>query len=307
MASSDPRTATEGQWEDLIDKVKAKANLVDVPTIQMTTTDPGEGSALADGHFIAVYGGSTQVGTSDIADGAVTTTKLASGAVTSEEYNFTTEGATLVPANANLNSATYMNTGVYYCPSSIDGATITNNPSKAAFQMWVINLLANRRNNYSNANWNYFLRIMAHGTNENMYRQHVTRKSDGTWTYGTWTSEQYQAGDSFNIGEDVYLTGRQRYENNKKYIWATMFLEKSVRPGVSVSFTPSGYNEAFNESSGVMFSQNNPTTSQIVFTCNVSGPNRNIINFSVELVASSYPLNANHPCILHPSGTLNFT
>lgn len=87
MASSDPRTATEGQWEDLIDKVKAKANLVDVPTITMTTTDPGEGAALADGHFIAVYGGSTQVGTTDIADNAVTTAKIADSAVTTAKIN----------------------------------------------------------------------------------------------------------------------------------------------------------------------------------------------------------------------------
>ena len=126
-------------------------------------------------------------------------------------------------------------------------------------------------------------------------------------TFASLNSYEYKIGESVSIGGDIYLPGRQRYENNKKYVWSSMFLDKSVQQGATVTFTPSGWNEAFNESSGVMFSQNNPTTSQLKFVCEVSGTNRNIINFKVELVDSSYPLNANHPCILHPSGTLNFS
>lgn len=44
--------------------------------ITMTTTDPGEGTALGQNEFVAVYGGSTKVGTSDIVDGAVTSDKI---------------------------------------------------------------------------------------------------------------------------------------------------------------------------------------------------------------------------------------
>lgn len=44
--------------------------------ITMTTTDPGEGTALGQNEFVAVYGGSTKVGTSDIVDGAVTSQKI---------------------------------------------------------------------------------------------------------------------------------------------------------------------------------------------------------------------------------------
>ena len=51
MASTDPRTATEAQWQDLANRVKEKAK------ITMTTTDPGEGSALAEDNYIGVYGG----------------------------------------------------------------------------------------------------------------------------------------------------------------------------------------------------------------------------------------------------------
>lgn len=51
--SSDPRTATEAQWQDLVTRVKAKSDV----QITMTNTDPGEGSALAANNYVAVYGG----------------------------------------------------------------------------------------------------------------------------------------------------------------------------------------------------------------------------------------------------------
>lgn len=47
----DPKTATQEQWQDLVDRIKAKSDV----SITMTTTDPGEGSALAANHFIGVY------------------------------------------------------------------------------------------------------------------------------------------------------------------------------------------------------------------------------------------------------------
>ena len=51
MADDNPKIATQGQWEDLVDKIQSKA------TITMTTTDPGEDSPLAANNYIGVYGG----------------------------------------------------------------------------------------------------------------------------------------------------------------------------------------------------------------------------------------------------------
>lgn len=51
--SSDPKTATESQWQDLANRVKAKSDV----QITMTSTDPGEGAVLAADNYIAVYGG----------------------------------------------------------------------------------------------------------------------------------------------------------------------------------------------------------------------------------------------------------
>lgn len=46
-----PKTATVSQWQDLATRVKEKAK------ITMTNVDPGEGSALAENNYVAVYGG----------------------------------------------------------------------------------------------------------------------------------------------------------------------------------------------------------------------------------------------------------
>lgn len=89
--ADEPKVATESMWADLVAKVKAKADsssiptvndstitvtnngaskgtfttnqasagsvALDYPVITMTTTDPGEGSALAENNYIGVYGG----------------------------------------------------------------------------------------------------------------------------------------------------------------------------------------------------------------------------------------------------------
>lgn len=57
LADNTAKTATQSQWEDLADRVGAKANAGDVPTITMTDVDPGEDSPLAANNFVAVYGG----------------------------------------------------------------------------------------------------------------------------------------------------------------------------------------------------------------------------------------------------------
>lgn len=77
MASTDPKVATQGQWEDLVSRVKSAGS----STIELTSTDPGEGSTLAEGKFIGVYGDAALVQTADIADGAVTAAKLAANSV----------------------------------------------------------------------------------------------------------------------------------------------------------------------------------------------------------------------------------
>lgn len=107
MASTDPRAATQAQWEDLVTRIKSKADVSAIPTVNnstititnngstvdsfttnaasaktialsapvitMTTTDPGAGSSLAANNFIGVYGGDPIImdySTSEINTGA---------------------------------------------------------------------------------------------------------------------------------------------------------------------------------------------------------------------------------------------
>lgn len=67
--ADEPKTATESQWQDLANRVKAKSDV----QITMTNTDPGEGSALAENNYVAVYGGDPIImdySTSEINTGA---------------------------------------------------------------------------------------------------------------------------------------------------------------------------------------------------------------------------------------------
>ena len=67
MASTDPKIATQGQWEDLADRVQSKA---EIGTVLSTPSN-------------AAY-----VDTNNIVNAAVTTSKIADGAVTADKIDF---------------------------------------------------------------------------------------------------------------------------------------------------------------------------------------------------------------------------
>lgn len=78
----------DGRNNDNIFPVSA---IGDIPVITVTSTDPGEGSSLAENHFVAVVGsGTASVGASDLAINSVTTAKIADQAVTSDKINYDT-------------------------------------------------------------------------------------------------------------------------------------------------------------------------------------------------------------------------
>lgn len=129
----------------------------------------------------------SSVGSSAIADGAVTSDKIGNKTIYSNKIRFSTNGATHVSENSNLNTPTFCQPGVYYCPSTTDAQTMTNLPVKNAFQMTVVNLL-NTKTEVSTADaWTYLLRVF-YGLGNSTYIQYVSVNGYGEWEYGPWLS-----------------------------------------------------------------------------------------------------------------------
>lgn len=93
---------------------------------------------------------------------------------------------TAIPANADINTATYLKVGNYYCSKNADVTTLTNCPTTLAFMMQVYNPLSTAIDNETTATWVYRLRkIMTHKGVE--YYQFVNSGATaGTFTYGEW-------------------------------------------------------------------------------------------------------------------------
>ena len=93
---------------------------------------------------------------------------------------------TNIPENANLNTATYLKIGNYYCNLSATAASMTNCPTNEAFMMRVYSPLSTTIDNESSSTWVYRLReiITLSGTT---YRQYVSSGSTaGSFSYNSW-------------------------------------------------------------------------------------------------------------------------
>lgn len=98
----------------------------------------------------------------------------------------TTNNNGYIGENANLNSTSYINPGVYYCSVAATGATQTNNPSGTAYQMRVINLFRSDYTTSEMTAWTYLMRIML--ALNGIWYQTLNNGSSGTsWSYSSWT------------------------------------------------------------------------------------------------------------------------
>lgn len=97
---------------------------------------------------------------------------------------------TAVPANANLNTATYLKVGNYYCSADVNAATLTNCPTGGrAFMMQVYSPLATTIDNETTGTWVYRVRKILTYTGYE-YQQCVSSGATaGTFTYGAWEAK----------------------------------------------------------------------------------------------------------------------
>ena len=92
---------------------------------------------------------------------------------------------TSIPANADLNTTTYMKVGNYYCSKNVDAATLVNSPSTTAFMMTVSSPLSTTIDN-ENKTWVYRLRKLQVYTGAEYVQYCYTNGTAGNWIYGTW-------------------------------------------------------------------------------------------------------------------------
>jgi hypothetical protein len=94
---------------------------------------------------------------------------------------------TSIPANANLNTTTYLKVGRYYCSKNADAETLDNSPLSIAFMMEVSSPLSTTIDNETTGTYIYRLRkITAYNTGVQYLQFCTAGKTANSWTYGDW-------------------------------------------------------------------------------------------------------------------------
>lgn len=91
--------------------------------------------------------------------------------------------ATEIPANANLNTTTYLKCGQYYCTST---SGFTNSPTGKQFVMEVTAMIYNRYDDESGTADAYRIRKITDYVG-NQFIQYCTKPTNGSWSYGAWS------------------------------------------------------------------------------------------------------------------------
>jgi hypothetical protein len=123
------------------------------------------------------------VHTADLADGAVTESKLSQSAVGGL---FTKYYAGDIPANADLNTLTYCQPGIFVCSASADASSLTNCPAKQAFRMEVYNVTGAQTQISATAIWVYLIRKITDYAGREWVQSARTEGASPTWTYSNW-------------------------------------------------------------------------------------------------------------------------
>lgn len=118
----------------------------------------------------------------------------------------------------------------------------------------------------------------------------------------------YASGDTITISQDgTYVAGRQKVSGTTKTIECAIPINKPLSSDITnITFTPSGYNEAFG-SQGLLFSKNNPTSSALTFDCTKSTDGLALIKVVITAVDSNINLQHNNCCSVHLSGTFTLS
>lgn len=93
---------------------------------------------------------------------------------------------TAVGENADLNTATYLSVGNYYCGANAIVSTMTNVPVKRAFMMTVYSPLTPTVDNETTGKWVYRVRKFMTYLGEEYIQSVYSGNTAGAFTYGAW-------------------------------------------------------------------------------------------------------------------------
>lgn len=123
-----------------------------------------------------------------------------------------------------------------------------------------------------------------------------------------WDTYYYQSGDVYDINDfDVIFAGRALTSGSEKRIFTLIQLYKPLSSGITtITFTPTSYNEAWGVS-GTIYTFNNPTSSQLVFTCNRVSGAPNLVRVLIRILGSTSNFTPSTPCVINLHGKFTFS
>lgn len=151
---------------------------------------------------------------------------------------------TEIPANANLNTETYLAVGKFYCPQNVTVATLSNCPTGGyAFYMIVRDIT--KYNADIIAEQMYFVREIVTYTGMR-YIQEVSHSSGGTNTYGDWYRfNRTLSSESGNVAQWLKASVRRPTSLDFAHIYDSQMVH--ARLDQSSSSLSGGVNSVFGE------------------------------------------------------------
>jgi len=156
------------------------------------------GNAIADGTAgacygqVVIYGKGSYTTTITDSNNILTASRTldvpnATGTISLIENLYSITGRTVIPANANLNTAAYTVPGKYYCDAT-NAATVTGSPyTSGAFDMIVENTAGTSMISIEGVNYNYRRRwLYASYSSQQVYTQICSTNASGVESYGNW-------------------------------------------------------------------------------------------------------------------------
>ena len=152
---------------------------------------------------------------------------------------------TAIPANSNLNTASFVNAGLYYVEQSATASTLTNCPTPNAFTMIVRNITKTYTDTQSRA-WQYIVREII-AINGDMYEQRAyVEATAGSWTFGAWYwIDQSLASEGGNVAQWLKASVRRPTSLDFTHIYDSQRVH--ARLDQSSSSLSDGVNSIFGE------------------------------------------------------------